>query len=123
MAIIYACFSFASSSFACLTLARAMARAESTAKSMRYIEAITPLASVKEDMSDAPLARFDNPAAQGAKDQADGLAHDLRAQLDAGELDGLEFAAGPDGKAEPVKQVLARMDDEDAALKALRDCL
>ena len=63
------------------------------------------------------------PTGPAAQLQADGLAHDVRADLDAGKLDGLNFAV--EGAAEPVsaKMALTRMEADKAALDALKDCM
>ncbi|MBX9643378.1 MAG: hypothetical protein K2W91_04660 [Novosphingobium sp.] len=65
---------------------------------------------------------FDDPAGPAAQALVDGMAHDVRAALDAGELGEVRFDVG-DGAPLDARSVLARLDDEEAALKALRDCL
>lgn len=60
---------------------------------------------------------------KAAGEQADGLLHDLRALADSGELDRLSFPTGRDGAGESLAEMVARLDADEAAIKALRECL
>jgi hypothetical protein len=71
-----------------------------------------------EPMPDAVAQRFDDPAGSEASAQAEGLLHDLRSAADAGKLDGVNL-----GEGESAKLALARLDEEQAALDAIRGCL
>ncbi|WP_310532508.1 hypothetical protein [Novosphingobium sp.] len=74
-------------------------------------------------MGDSQLAAFDDPAGAAVTAQVEGLAHDVRAAIEAGDLDGLAFAAIEGREATVAAEVLAKLDADDAALKALRGCL
>jgi hypothetical protein len=79
-------------------------------------------ASAVEAMPEAVAARYADPAAAEAKAQADSFTHDVIAGQEAGQFRGVAFAV--DGAArETPEQALGRLDDEDAALAALRGCL
>jgi len=84
-------------------------------------EGLDPLTAMKT--GEQVLAGFDDPAGARAIAQADGLAHDLRVALDAGELEGLTFSPSAEGVMESAALALARLDEEDAALAAVRGCL
>ncbi|NYT42328.1 hypothetical protein HZY97_16265 [Sphingomonas sp. R-74633] len=74
---------------------------------------------------------FDDPHGSASVQMADGLTHDVRQSLDAGELGDVPFALSgvtdAEGGAVPVYEgaaaALGRLDAEDAALAALRACL
>lgn len=74
---------------------------------------------------------FDDPHGAAAVAMGDGLTHDLRQSLDAGELAEVPFAlsgvSDQGGGMAPIyesaRAVLDRLDAEDAALAALRACL
>lgn len=90
-----------------------------------------PIFTVKPKTSDAMAIDLATPAADvgaeptgaAAQVQADGLLHDVRGDVEAGKLDGLTFALGEDGEAISAAQALARLDDDQAALDALKGCL
>lgn len=65
---------------------------------------------------------FDDPAEQAARAQTDVLLHDMRRDLDAGGGNGPVLALD-DGEPRPLRAVLDEIDGDEAALKALRDCL
>ncbi len=74
------------------------------------------------EFDEPDLGLFDAPNAAGPIRQADGAAHDLKAALDDDGLGDIAFGVR-DGETSTVAAVLADIDAEDAALKALRDCL
>lgn len=74
-------------------------------------------------LGDDVTARFADAHGADAKLQADGLAHDVKAAIDAGEVQGLSFATRAEGAAESAEVALGRLDADDAALKALRGCM
>lgn len=75
------------------------------------------------DFEEAGLGDFVDPAGAGARLDLDGGVHDLRAAIETGDaLDDVAFAAR-DGADETMGDVLASIDAEAAALKALRGCL
>lgn len=74
------------------------------------------------DQDEPGLDLFGEPAAAGPAMQADGIAHDLKQPEIADPLKNVSFAAR-DGAAETAEQVTKGIEAEEAALKALRDCL
>lgn len=80
--------------------------------------ALDPVASANPRLED-----FSDPVGKAAGEQADGLLHDLRALADSGELDRLSFPTGRDGAGESLAEMVARLDADEAAIKALRECL
>ncbi len=78
----------------------------------------------------ATVRDFDDPAGAAARAQAEQLMHDLRAELEAGEIEGMVATGGVaqvDGDVAPVLQSLRALvdeiDAEDAAVAALKGCL
>ena len=74
-------------------------------------------------LTGSALRTFDDPAGAAAREQADLLLHDVRRDAEAGGA-----ADGPllvlDGREPmPLRTALAEIDGDEAALKALRDCL
>lgn len=69
------------------------------------------------------LDLFADPLGDGARVDVMGVAHDLRAALDAGEPIGDVAFAARDGADETAAAVLTSIDAEEAALAALRACL
>lgn len=86
---------------------------------------LTPEERATLEYEEPGLGLFDDPVGEGPKLQADGLRHDLKAD-DAPDIDdplkSVAFAAR-DGADETVDQVLKSVEAEEAALKALRECL
>lgn len=86
---------------------------------------LTPEERATLEYEEPGLGLFDDPVGEGPKLQADGLRHDLKA-ADAPEIEdplkSVAFAAR-DGADETAEQVLKSVEAEEAALKALRDCL
>lgn len=74
------------------------------------------------EFEEPDLGLFDTPDAAGPVRQADGAAHDLKSELESGGMADIAFGVR-DGEATTVAATLADIDAEDAALKALRDCL
>lgn len=74
------------------------------------------------DHDEPGLDLFGEPAAQGQMLQANGLAHDLAQPEIVDPLKSVAFAAR-DGADETIEQVTKGLEAEEAALKALRDCL
>ena len=75
-----------------------------------------------EPAADALAARFADPASAEAKAQADSFTHDVAAAEQAGAFADASFATD-NGEVLTPAQALARLDDDDAALAALRGCL
>lgn len=73
-------------------------------------------------LADAIAERFADPAAAEARAQADSFTHDVQANADAGRFGDVAFDTGALAP-ERAADALARMDDEDAALAAMRGCL
>lgn len=73
-------------------------------------------------MAEPIAARFGDPAGSDAAAQADTFEHDVRAAIEAGDLDGVTFDTG-DGAADSAAVLLAQLDDDAAALEAIRGCL
>lgn len=71
-------------------------------------------------MPEAVAQRFADPAAADAVAQGASMTHDVQALQDAGRFAGVAFDTG---EVETAAQALARLDDDDAALAALRGCL
>jgi hypothetical protein len=71
--------------------------------------------------SDATIAKFDDPEGAAVAEMAAMLTHDVRADLDAGALDGvlIDF----DGQAVNAQLTLDLLDAEDAAIAAVEACL
>jgi hypothetical protein len=74
------------------------------------------------DHDDPSLATFDDPAGDGAKFQVESLTHDLGQPETFAGLDGVNFSVR-DGVDETAEAVIKSLDIEEAALKALRECL
>jgi hypothetical protein len=71
---------------------------------------------------DDASARFSEPNSAEAKAQAEGLTHDVQAAVDAGRFADLHFSLG-EGINETAASLLGKLDDDDAALAAIRGCL
>jgi hypothetical protein len=68
------------------------------------------------------VQRYVDPAAAEAQSQAESFTHDVVAGLDAGQWQDVPFAIDGQTMATPA-HLLGQLDDEDAALAALRSCL
>ncbi|WP_068090888.1 phage tail tip lysozyme [Novosphingobium rosa] len=78
---------------------------------------------VPPDLAPPPAVReMSDPVGAGARDQLDGMMHDVRGMVDAGDLDGVTFDIG-DGAQISAAELLARIEGDAEALKALRDCM
>jgi hypothetical protein len=75
------------------------------------------------DFEEPSLSLFDDVAGPGAKAQAAGLTHDVSAHIDDKAFDGVDFAAAADRTAQSATLIRAGLDAEDAALRAMRECL
>ena len=64
------------------------------------------------------LAMFDNPNSSSVVPITDSIEHDIRLAVD----EGGEFSLG-DGDTRTAKDILADLDEEAAAIKAVKDCL
>lgn len=64
-----------------------------------------------------------DPVGAAAQVQADGMLHDVRADLDAGKLKDVKFTVSDTGEVISAEQALARMDADQAAFDALKGCL
>ncbi|WP_298164586.1 hypothetical protein [Novosphingobium sp.] len=89
--------------------------------------AVRPIAppDLRQDalpMADHMTAKFADPAAAEIRAQADGHTHDLEGEREAGAWREVAFGTGAP-VPESIAQALGRLDDEDMALKALKDCL
>lgn len=73
-------------------------------------------------LPDAVAERFSDPASADVKAQAESFTHDVAAARDAGLYRDVTFETGAPAP-ETAEQALARLDDEDAALTAMRGCL
>jgi hypothetical protein len=71
---------------------------------------------------DDAASRFAEPNSAEAKAQAEGLTHDVQAAVDAGRFKDLHFSLG-EGINETAASLLGKLDDDDAALAAIRGCL
>ncbi len=93
-------------------------------------EAVNSRGSMPVTVKDAPVApmpeaivqRYVDPAAAETKAQADSFTHDVQAAQDMGQYTGIEFGLDA-GSRETPQRALNRLDDDDAALAALRSCL
>ena len=83
---------------------------------------LTPEERASLDYEEPGLGLFDDPVGDGPMAQADGLRHDLKQPEIADPMAGITFAAR-DGADETAEQVLKSVEAEEAALKALRECL
>jgi hypothetical protein len=75
------------------------------------------------DFDEPGLSDFVDPVGAGARLDLDGGVHDLRAAVDAEDPLAAVSYATRDGATETMADVLASIDDEAAALAALRGCL
>lgn len=73
-------------------------------------------------LPDAIAERFSDPRSADIKAQADSFTHDVAALEESGAYRDVAFETGA-ALPETARQALLRLDEEDAALKALRDCL
>lgn len=64
-----------------------------------------------------------DPVGAAAQVQADGMLHDVRADLDAGKLKDVKFTVSDTGEVISAEQALARIDADQAAFDALKGCL
>jgi hypothetical protein len=72
--------------------------------------------------NDMSAQLFDDPSGEAARTQAADLTHTVQQALDAGLFEGAAFAALGDTVEHP-KLTLARLDGDDAAIAAIKDCL
>lgn len=89
---------------------------------LRDAGGLTPEERASLDHASPGLDQFDGADAPGVKLQADGIAHDLAQPEIADPLKGVAFAVR-DGVDEAADAVTKGLEAEEAALKALRDCL
>ena len=73
-------------------------------------------------MPEAMVQRYIDPAAAETKAQADSFTHDVAASVDAGQWQAVPFAVDAQRTVTP-EQLMLQLDDEDAALAAMRGCL
>lgn len=78
---------------------------------------------VSSDLASPAAEKLSDPVGAGAREQLDGLTHDLRGQIEAGALEGLTFITGEDGVARSASEILTTLEADRAALDALKGCL
>jgi hypothetical protein len=83
---------------------------------------LTPEERATLEYEEPGLGLFDDPVGEGQVVQTDGMRHDIKAQAVDDPMVSVAFAAR-DGADETAEQVLKSVEAEEAALKALRDCL
>lgn len=102
-------------------LARGTSRPE-VARIARRTEGASVRAEPAPSMTDHVIETFSDPVGPAVQAQVDGLMHDMKNSIDAGETAGIAFAVR-DGIAESAELASAALDADDAALAAIRGCL
>lgn len=86
---------------------------------IRPVETLSP---AEIDAASSLLARYSDPASAEIAASAEGLTHDVKAGIEAGELDeGLKFDTG-DTESDAAS-ILDALDGDDAAIAAIEACL